>query len=109
MTHSVEPIAGNSAANGISLHFRKEGNSGAPWLVFSNSLMTSLSMWDEQIPAFSENFGIFRYDQRGHGSSTVDGAAPTFDLLVDDVMALLNAHDIDKFVFLGCSMGSMTG
>ena len=35
-------------ANGISFHCRVDGRDGAPWLVFSNSLATNLSMWDEQ-------------------------------------------------------------
>jgi 3-oxoadipate enol-lactonase len=108
MTNTAGPTEGDSAANGITLHFRKEGRSGAPWLVFSNSLMTNLSMWDEQALAFKDHFAIFRYDQRGHGGSTVDDASPSFDLLVDDLVALLDAHGVDQFVLLGCSMGSMT-
>src|SRR4051812_26820204 len=35
-------------ANGISFHCEIGGREGAPWLVFSNSLMTNLSMWDDQ-------------------------------------------------------------
>ena len=44
-------------ANGITFNYRIEGPEGAPWLVFTNSLATNLSMWDEQAAALEEIFG----------------------------------------------------
>ena len=38
-------------ANGININCQIDGPEGAPWLVFSNSLATSLAMWDEQAAA----------------------------------------------------------
>ena len=38
-------------ANGININYQIDGPNGAPWIVFSNSLATSLSMWDEQMAA----------------------------------------------------------
>ena len=43
-------------ANGITFNYRIEGPEGAPWLVFSNSLATNLSMWDEQAAALNKSF-----------------------------------------------------
>ena len=37
-------------ANGITINYQVDGPEGAPWLVFSNSLATNLTMWDEQAP-----------------------------------------------------------
>jgi 3-oxoadipate enol-lactonase len=37
-------------------------NTGRPWLVFSNSLMTDLSLWDDQVAAFGGKYRILRYD-----------------------------------------------
>ncbi len=53
------------------LRVRVEGPQGAPWLVFSNSLMTDLSLWDGQVAAFGAAYRILRYDTRGHGGSAV--------------------------------------
>ena len=36
-------------ANGITINTQIDGPEGAPWLVLSNSLMTNLSMWDDQV------------------------------------------------------------
>ena len=95
-------------ANGISIRCRIDGREGAPWLVFSNSLMTNLSLWDDQLAAFGDRFRILRYDQRGHGNSTVSGVTCDLDLLVDDAIAMLDALGIERFTFVGISMGSGT-
>mgnify|MGYP001412441590 CR=1 FL=1 len=56
-------------ANGIEFNCKLDGKRGAPWVVFSNSLATNLSMWDEQAEALGDRFQILRYDQRGHGGT----------------------------------------
>ena len=33
-------------ANGITFNYEIEGPDGAPWIMFSNSLATDLTMWD---------------------------------------------------------------
>jgi hypothetical protein len=35
-------------ANGIAMNYQVDGADGAPWLIFSNSLATNLTMWDDQ-------------------------------------------------------------
>ena len=59
----------NINANGISINYQVDGPEGAPWLIFSNSLMTDLSMWDDQVAGAEESFRVLRYDQRGHGGT----------------------------------------
>ena len=56
-------------ANGISINYQIDGPEGAPWIVFSNSLATSIAMWDEQAAALKDKFRVLRYDQRGHGGT----------------------------------------
>src|SRR5512140_1253949 len=95
-------------ANGISFNYRIDGAEGAPWLVFSNSLMTDLSMWDEQVAALGRSFRVLRYDQRGHGGTQATEGPYTFDLLAADVVALLDALSVARAHFAGISMGGMT-
>jgi 3-oxoadipate enol-lactonase len=95
-------------ANGISFNYRIDGAQGAPWLVFSNSLMTDLSMWDEQVAALAPSFRVLRYDQRGHGGTQATDGAYSFELLSADVIALLDALKIERAHFAGISMGGMT-
>jgi len=95
-------------ANGININYQFEGREGAPWVVFSNSLMTNLAMWDEQVEALRDSFRILRYDQRGHGGTDAPAGPYPFQQLVDDVVALLDGMQIKRTHFVGLSMGGMT-
>lgn len=102
------PSQSDVSVNGISIRYRIDGRENAPWLVFSNSLMTNLSLWDDQVAAFGDRFHILRYDQRGHGGTTLTSAPCNMDLLVDDIAGLLGALKIERVTFIGISMGSTT-
>ena len=93
---------------GQALRCRVEGQAGAPWLVFSNSLMTDLSLWDDQVAAFGDRYQILRYDQRGHGGSAVPPGDCSFDQLVGDLGGLLAHFGITGAALVGVSMGGVT-
>ncbi|MFC3608904.1 3-oxoadipate enol-lactonase [Stutzerimonas tarimensis] len=92
-----------------SLNYRFDGADDAPVLVLSNSLGTSLGMWDEQIPAFAEQFRVLRYDTRGHGDSSVTPGPYSIEQLGRDVLGMLDTLGIEKFSFCGLSMGGLIG
>jgi 3-oxoadipate enol-lactonase len=91
------------------LHYQLEGNEGAPVLVLSNSLGTTLDMWLPQMPTLLEHFRVLRYDTRGHGQSEVAPGPYTMALLGSDVLSLLDHLKIGRAHFCGLSMGGMTG
>jgi 3-oxoadipate enol-lactonase len=95
-------------ADGV-LNYQLEGPEGAPVLVLSNSLGTNLHMWDTQIPAFTAHFRVLRYDTRGHGDSLVTEGPYSIEQLGADVLALLDALNLDKVHFCGLSMGGLIG
>src|SRR5262249_59630205 len=95
-------------ANGITFNYRIDGSGSAPWLMLSNSLATNVSMWDEQALALSDSFRVLRYDQRGHGRTEAPEGRYTFDLLIADAIALLDALSIEKAHFAGLSMCGVT-
>lgn len=86
-----------------------QGRADAPALVFSNSLGTTLEMWDAQAERFARDFRVVRYDTRGHGGSAVTPGPYGFDRLGGDVLALLDALHIERAHFCGISMGGFTG
>jgi 3-oxoadipate enol-lactonase len=88
---------------------RLDGRADAPVVVLSNSLGTNLGMWDEQLSALTQRFRVLRYDQRGHGSSSVTPGPYTIAQLGRDVLGLLEALKIQRVHFCGLSMGGMTG
>jgi 3-oxoadipate enol-lactonase len=95
-------------ANGISINYQIDGPEDAPWLIFSNSLLTSFAMWDEQVAELKQSFRVLRYDQRGHGGTQATDGKYSFDILVADVIALMDALAIKRANFAGISMGGMT-
>jgi 3-oxoadipate enol-lactonase len=95
-------------ANGITIHCQIDGPTEAPWLIFSNSLATDLSMWSAQAAHFSRTYRVLRYDQRGHGRSEAPEGHYSFDTLITDALAMMDALRIKRAHFCGLSMGGAT-
>lgn len=95
---------------GVRLRCRIDGpdRADAPWLVFANSLMTDLTLWDDQVAALRARYRILRYDQRGHGRSSVPGSDCTFPGLVADLAGLLDHFAVARASVVGVSMGGVT-
>jgi 3-oxoadipate enol-lactonase len=66
-------------------------------------------MWDAQIPALTEHFQVLRYDTRGHGQSLVTEGPYSIEQNGRDVLALLDALNIQQASFCGLSMGGLIG
>jgi len=96
-------------ANGIGFNYVIDGPEGAPWITFSNSLATNVTMWDDQAALLSSDWRVLRYDQRGHGGTEVTAPPYSFGMLVKDVVALWDALGVRRSVFCGLSMGGTTG
>jgi 3-oxoadipate enol-lactonase len=96
-------------ANGITFNYRIDGAEGSPWLILSNSLATNLEMWDEQAAQLKGTFRVLRYDQRGHGQTDAPAGRYTFEMLMADLIALMDALAIKRAHWCGISMGGATG
>ena len=83
-------------------------SSDTPWLVFSNSLVTNLGLWQPQLAAFPA-YRTLRYDQRGHGGTSVPGHPATIEQLAEDAAALMTRFGVRQATFIGVSMGAATG
>ncbi|AMP12444.1 3-oxoadipate enol-lactonase [Collimonas pratensis] len=94
---------------GEDFFYSLDGPPAAPILVLSNSLGTTMAMWDHQMEVLRQRYRILRYDTRGHGRSLASPAPYTLQMLGQDVLHLLDALKIDKFHFCGISMGGLTG
>ncbi len=96
------------SANGVELFYDLAGPEGAPVVVFSNSVGTTLEMWDAQARALSDRYRCLRYDARGHGRSQVLDQPITIDDLADDLAGLLDALGVAQAHIVGLSLGGMT-
>ncbi len=96
-------------ANHIQINYELSGKKGAPVVVLSHSLSSSLGMWNPQMDTLNPHFQVLRYDMRGHGQSDATPGAYTLELLAEDVIGLLDALGIDRMHFVGLSVGGMIG
>ena len=95
--------------DGCVIHAEVEGPDGAPVLMLSNSLGTTLHMWDAQAAPLTRHFRLLRYDRRGHGQSSVPKGPYSMERLGRDVLAVLDGLGIAKINWCGLSMGGMVG
>jgi len=97
-------------ANGIRLHYRIDGPEDGRPLLLSNSLASTLFMWDPQIDALTAaGFRVIRYDSRGHGQSDAPEGPYSIEMLAEDAVALLDGLGFGKVDFCGLSKGGMVG
>ena len=88
-----------------AMHYRSDGASAGPTVVFANSLGTDLRLWDAVLPLLPAGLRFVRHDKRGHGLSDLGGAASVADL-ADDAAALIEALG-GPVVFVGLSIGGL--
>ena len=87
----------------------EDGLAEAPALLFSNSLSSNLTMWDEQVAALAGRFRIIRYNGRGQPGSVATPGPYTMAQLGQDALAILDALGVETARFCGLSMGGMVG
>lgn len=98
---------GTVRAGGAELRYRFDGPSQGPVLVLANSLGTTLSLWDRQVPALSAYCRVLRYDQRGHGGSSAPAGPYAIEDLGRDLVGLLDGLGIERAAVCGISLGGM--
>jgi 3-oxoadipate enol-lactonase len=90
-------------------HHLVEGLPSAPALVLSNSLGTTLELWDLNVLALAEHFRVIRYDHRGHGRSPSPAGPYDVEQLALDVLELLDELQVERASFCGISLGGAVG
>jgi pimeloyl-ACP methyl ester carboxylesterase len=92
-------------AHGVELHVLEWSTEGVP-LVLLHGLGNEAHLWDDFVPAVAPHYHVLALDQRGHGDSDWDPEARyDSESMADDLEAVLDAFEIDRFVLLGFSMG----
>jgi pimeloyl-ACP methyl ester carboxylesterase len=93
--------------NGIDLAYDIQGS--GPDFVLVHGFTGSSLDWADVIEPLSERHRVVTLDHRGHGESTNTGdlASYSFDQLVSDLDALLDALGLQQFDLLGHSMGGI--
>jgi pimeloyl-ACP methyl ester carboxylesterase len=99
--------SGYADVNGIRLYHVEIG-SGPPVVLLHGGLANS-DYFGNQALALARAYRVILVDSRGHGRSTRDGRSFGYDLMADDVVALLDTLRIDKATIVGWSDGANIG
>jgi aminoacrylate hydrolase len=92
------------------LHYQFHGPEDAPALILSSGLGGAGGYWAPNLPALCAQYRVLTYDQRGTGRS--DRALPnstSIEAMAGDVIALMDALDIETAHFVGHALGGMIG
>ncbi|RLV48012.1 alpha/beta fold hydrolase [Nocardioides mangrovicus] len=93
----------------VALHHRVHGPTGAPTVVLGGSLGSTTRMWDDLVADLSAERRVVAFDLRGHGSSpTAVGPLEVADLAAD-VLALAGMLGLERFDYVGISLGGAIG
>ncbi len=91
---------------GLSLACRESGPADGPPLVLLHALGERASDWDVVLPDLAPQHRVHALDLRGHGDSGRPGRY-SLEAMRDDVLALLDAHGLDRVDLVGHSMGGV--
>jgi pimeloyl-ACP methyl ester carboxylesterase len=92
---------------GVHLSYNDTGGNGAA-VVFVHAATGSRRVWEYQVPAFtSAGYRVVTYDRRGYGRSTVDPDGPQPGTGADDLLALVNHLELDRFHLVGTAAGGI--
>ncbi|MEE4451502.1 pyrimidine utilization protein D [Novosphingobium resinovorum] len=92
------------------LHYEFHGPQDAPTLILSSGLGGAGAYWTPNLAALARSHRVLTYDQRGTGRS--DRALPpttSIEDMAQDVIALMDALEIERAHFIGHALGGMIG
>jgi pimeloyl-ACP methyl ester carboxylesterase len=92
-------------ADGAKIYVARFGTPDGSPVVLLHGGMGNGDHWANQIPALVATHDVIVIDSRGHGRSTRTKAKPTYDVMADDVVTVLDHLKIEKAAFVGWSDG----
>ena len=101
-------------ANGIDIHYLEAGE-GEPLILLHGGVVSTSPIWTgvpisyaSHMATLTARFRVIAPDTRGAGRTVHSGGTVTFDLLADDVAALIGALGLERPLIAGFSEGGIT-
>jgi pimeloyl-ACP methyl ester carboxylesterase len=108
IAYGRNPAAGHyCTANGVKLYYETYGQGSPLLLLHGNG--ESISSFSNQIATFAREYHVIAVDTRDHGKSATTHGKLTYDLLADDMNALLDSLKLPAAHIVGWSDGGNTG
>jgi pimeloyl-ACP methyl ester carboxylesterase len=89
--------------DGAKIYYATYGK-GAPVMLLHGGMGNS-DHWSHQVPALADKLLVIVIDSRGHGRSTRTKAAPSYDMMASDVLAVMDHLELTKAAIVGWSDG----
>lgn len=93
---------------GGKLFALRHGDRTRPTIVGIGGFVGSSEVWAEPFALLSDRWSTIAYDHRGTGASVVSTSSITFDNLVSDLFAVMDAYDVERGVIASESAGALT-
>ncbi|WP_329172227.1 MULTISPECIES: alpha/beta fold hydrolase [unclassified Streptomyces] len=86
---------------GVELYYESTGE--GPAIVTLNNFFFTAPFWREYTEDLVQNYRVVSYDLANHGASTHGDTEPTWEQHAEDLIALLDALEIDSAYLIGTS------
>ncbi|MDO9378337.1 MAG: 3-oxoadipate enol-lactonase [Nocardioidaceae bacterium] len=93
----------------VALHHLSTGEPDRPAVLLGSSVGATADMWRPQLRDLADEYQLVAFDHRGHGGSPVPPAPYGVDEMARDVLALADRLGIDRFHYVGLSLGGAVG
>lgn len=94
---------GYAPVNGLNLYYEIYGT-GEPLILLHGGL-AAIELFDEILPLLSNTRQVIAVDLQGHGRTADIGRPFSYDVMADDIAALINYLGIEKADLMGYSLG----
>lgn len=99
-----KPTTGYAPVNGLKMYYEVHG-SGDPVVLLHGSFMTITNNWTQWISELSKTRKVIAIEMQGHGRTADIDREFSYEILADDVAALLDHLKIPSADLIGYSMG----
>jgi pimeloyl-ACP methyl ester carboxylesterase len=98
-----EPQAAFVPVNGLQMYVAEQGQ-GDPVVLVHGAIVDS-GMWWSHLQQLASQFRVVMPDSRGHGRTDYSGGPITYQMLADDLVALIRALGLERPFICGYSDG----
>ncbi|HEY7122987.1 MAG TPA: alpha/beta hydrolase [Ktedonobacterales bacterium] len=93
---------------GLTIHYYRIGGDSLPAIILLHGVMDNGLGWIPVARNLQEHFDVLMPDARGHGKTGGSLEGFSYQLLAEDVAALIRALGLENVYLFGHSMGAMT-
>lgn len=103
--HSASPVGAYAPVNGLNLYYEIHGGGAGVPLVLIHGGLGGIGMFPTLLPALAQNRKVIAVELQGHGHTADIDRPFRFELMADDIAALVRLLKLDKVDLLGYSLG----